>query len=67
MAKYKVHLDEEGCIGCGLCESICPKTFVMGQDGRSHLKRKIILEDELEDHKTAQDGCPAEVIKIGSE
>lgn len=64
MAKYKVHLDEEGCIGCGMCESVCPDTFVIGSDGKSKLKRKIIEEKEHADHKAVETGCPAEVIRV---
>ena len=38
MPKPKVN--EELCIGCGTCESLCPKVFQL-QDGKS----KVISED----------------------
>ncbi len=30
-------VDEDKCIGCGACESVCPEGFEM-KDGKSHLK-----------------------------
>jgi len=28
----KVHIDEEGCIGCGSCEEICPEVFKLDEE-----------------------------------
>jgi ferredoxin len=64
MAKYRVLLSREECIGCGMCESVCPKTFVIGPDGKSKLKCEEIDEKEFAEAKAAETGCPAEVIKI---
>lgn len=27
------------CIGCGACESMCPKCFQIEEDGKSHIKK----------------------------
>ncbi len=26
-------IDRSGCIGCGLCPTLCPAVFAMGEDG----------------------------------
>lgn len=60
MAKYQLEI-KEGCIGCGNCEAVCPKTFVL-KDGKSTLKKKVI--DKITCEQKAADGCPAQVIVI---
>ena len=56
----KVFVDESGCIGCGICEGICPSVFEV-KDGVS----KVICEDPLpflDEVKEATGGCPTSVI-----
>jgi ferredoxin len=70
----KVSIDREGCIGCGVCEVLCPEVFKLSDDGKSSIVeryRKISLgEGEVGDDLTscvenARDSCPVEVIKTG--
>ncbi|MGE4273833.1 MAG: ferredoxin [Desulfitobacterium sp.] len=42
-------VNREGCIGCGACESVCPKVFEM---------------DEEAGAQEATDGCPVEAITL---
>ena len=42
MNKMKIRLDRENCIGCGICTTICPKFFSMGEDGKSTLKKGVL-------------------------
>lgn len=53
---------EEGCIACGMCVSICPDVFRMGDEvAEVHADVTEINEKEA---KEARDGCPVSVINI---
>lgn len=53
-------VNEDLCIGCGTCESICPKVFKV-KDGKSH-----IIADDCEDCdcQSAVDSCPVSAISM---
>lgn len=55
----KVKVDEEKCIGCGACVSVCPDVFEMGNNGKSHAKKE---ECELNCCEEAKDVCPVDAI-----
>jgi ferredoxin len=58
MAKAKVN--EEICIGCGTCESMCPEVFKV-EDGKSH----VISEDCGDcDCQSVVDSCPVSAISM---
>lgn len=50
------------CIGCGLCVSICPAVFELGEDGKS----KIINSKACEgcNCKEAAESCPVQAINL---
>jgi len=47
----KATIDRSGCIGCGLCPSICPEVFRMADDG---LAETVVEEIPLGMEGTAQ-------------
>jgi ferredoxin len=58
MPKPKVN--EELCIGCGTCESLCPKVFKI-ENGKS----KVIAEDCGDcDCQGTIDSCPVSAISM---
>ncbi len=54
---------DDGCIGCGLCESLCPGVFRMTDEGIAEVYAEVSAENE-EGAFEAQSGCPADVIRV---
>ena len=59
-----VKIDEELCMGCGVCPSVCPDVFEMNDDG----KAKVLVDEvpaDLEDAvREAVESCPELAIKV---
>ncbi len=51
----------EGCIGCGLCTSICPNVFQMTDEGIAEVYATPDSADEIT-AKEAAESCPVSVI-----
>ncbi len=43
----KVHVDEDLCIGCGLCADTCPDVFELGDDGKAKVKAEGVADVSL--------------------
>lgn len=56
----EVVVNEETCIGCGLCVQLCPKVFAMQDDGKS--KTVDSAGDEEANIQGAIDACPVQAI-----
>jgi ferredoxin len=55
-----VKVNEDLCIGCGTCESLCPKVFKV-EDGKS----KVISSDCAECNcQEVVDSCPVSAISL---
>jgi len=57
-------IDRDGCISCGMCVSLCPKVFRMGEDDRAEVYVKEIPPEEEDAAREAERSCPVEVISI---
>jgi len=51
----------EGCIACGLCESICPEIFTVLTTAVAHNEQVPGFENEC---REARDNCPVNVIQL---
>lgn len=56
----KITINQEACIGCGMCQSLCDKCFILKGD-----KAEVIKEDGCEecDIQEVIDNCPVNAIK----
>lgn len=59
----KASVDQDICIGCGLCESVCSEVFRMNDDNLSEAYGEV-TEDNLDDAKDAAEQCPVECIDV---
>jgi len=58
----QVTVDESLCTGCGLCASICPEAFEVGDDNIAKVKGTSC---EGQDINEVASQCPVEAIKVG--
>ena len=57
----KIKVDQEKCIGCGLCAELSPKTFAMKGD---KAKEKVASIKSITSEKETADSCPVQAISI---
>jgi ferredoxin len=60
----RVSIEKDGCIGCGLCESICPNVFRMDNEGKAEVIASEVGKENEADCLHAAKECPVTVIKI---
>jgi len=58
-----VKVNKEKCIGCGLCVSLCPDVFEIGEDGKSQIIKGADLGKNEKCIKEAKEGCPVQAIE----
>ncbi len=56
----KITVDQEKCIGCGACVSICPDIFKLNDAGKSEIKQENTEDEECA--KNAAQTCPVNAI-----
>ncbi|SHE94033.1 ferredoxin [Marinitoga hydrogenitolerans DSM 16785] len=57
----KVFVDQDACIGCGVCENLCPDVFKLNDEGKAEA---LVAETDLPCAQDAADSCPTQAISI---
>lgn len=56
-------VNEELCVGCGLCADSCPEAFVMEAD-KAKIKANPVPANAEDCCKKVKEDCPVEAISI---
>ncbi|NQT32712.1 MAG: ferredoxin [Candidatus Omnitrophica bacterium] len=59
----KVTVDQETCIGCGLCAQVAPDVYEM-QGDKAVVAGGEVAEDKAEEAQNGSDQCPVAAISI---
>lgn len=57
-------VDQETCIGCGLCTSICEEVFEIQDDGKAHAIVDEVPSGCEDAAKDAESSCPVNAIEV---
>ena len=57
----KVSVDASTCVGCGLCEQLCPEVFQLNSEGVAQVKGSECSQHNITD---VADQCPVTAIKV---
>lgn len=60
----KVIVNQNTCIGCGLCVSMCEDVFCINENGLAQGTTETIVETMLETATEVADYCPVNAITI---
>ena len=60
----KAIVNQDTCIGCGLCVSLCEEVFTMNDDGLSEAIGEEIAADLVDTAEEACNCCPVDAIVI---
>ena len=63
-SEMKVTVDKDLCIGCGVCEGICPEVFSLANEPYAEVLLDPIPEEYQELCRQAAADCPTEAIKV---
>jgi ferredoxin len=60
----KAVVDQETCIGCGLCPSMSPEVFQMNDDGKAEAIVDEVSGELVDSAKEAEESCPVNAILV---
>lgn len=59
----KAKVDTDTCIGCGLCEQLCPDVFKM-EDDKAVVTVEIVPDGAADTCRDAAEQCPVTAITV---
>ncbi len=62
--KAKAKVNQEVCIGCGMCIEMCPEVFKYNDDDKSEAVGEVSNEDLKDKVLDAQEVCPVDAIEV---
>ena len=60
----RIEVDRDFCQGNGICESVSPHTFEVGEDGLAQLRLDVVPPELCDDVMTAVDSCPNAALRV---
>lgn len=60
----KATVDQDTCIGCGVCPDVCPEVFAMDDDDKAYAKVEEVPAAVESKCKEAAQSCPVEAITV---
>lgn len=57
-------VDQDTCISCGSCPSVCPEVFQFNDDGKAQAIVDTIPSEYEDSAQEARDSCPVDAIDI---
>ncbi|GAA1723993.1 ferredoxin [Aeromicrobium alkaliterrae] len=60
----KICVDMNKCTGLGICESVAPDYFEVGDDGELRVLREEIALEDVSDLEESVTSCPTEALWI---
>lgn len=57
-------VDQDTCISCGSCPSVCPEVFQFNSDDKAEAVTNPIPKEYEESAMEARDSCPVDAIDI---
>ncbi|KMT22913.1 ferredoxin [Clostridium cylindrosporum] len=60
----KASVNEDLCIGCGLCPSIAPQVFALNDNGKAEAIVEEVPGDYEDEAAEARSSCPVDAIDV---
>lgn len=57
-------VNEETCVGCGLCADTCPDVFEMNDENVAKVKADPVPSDAEDSCREAAESCPVDAITL---
>jgi len=64
MSGIRVQVDNELCVGTGICEATAPDLFEIGDDGISHVLKDDVPAELVAAARKAAEDCPTRALSV---